>query len=646
MHSQQEGHSLKGIALASLMVGALGVVYGDIGTSPLYALNQTFFGPHPLAQNLPNILGVLSLMLWSLLIVVSIKYIGLIMKADSYGEGGVFAMLSIIRQNSGKFKKRTFLILTALIIFGAALLYGDGIITPSISVLSAVEGLQVAAPTLHAVVLPITLAILAALFTIQRYGTDRVGKFFGPIMIVWFLSLIAIAIPPLLRHPVVLLAINPLYAIQTVIAHGASTLFILGAVVLCVTGGEALYADMGHFGRKAIGGAWFSLVYPALIVNYLGQGARLLDPTPITNGSIFYNLVPTWGLIPMIVLATLATVIASQALISGVFSLTQQAIGLEVLPRLKIIHTNPDIQGQIYVPAANWVLFFGCVMLVLGFQTSNNLAAAYGMAVTGTMAITTLSFYFIARDIWGWNRWLIGSIAGSLLFVDLVFFASNTLKFLDGGFVPVAIALYLYAVMRIWQWGRRYREIVATSASSWTIRDLVQTKHGGALTLLPRTVVLMSARPITTMDDPVPVTLQGFTERWGALPKHLIFLTVVKERVPYISNEQRFTLARFNESPELGTLLSVQVHYGYMEDPDIRSSLVALHKKHLDNIPQNSEHWLILVGRERFITKMPGLLNRLKLAIFRSIHANTKSAVSYFGDLDSDAEVIIVGINI
>jgi len=629
-----------------MMVGALGVVYGDIGTSPLYALNETFFGTHPIPQTLPNILGVLSLMLWALMLVVSIKYIGLVMKADSHGEGGVFAMLSTIRQNTSAFKKRTFVVLTALIIFGAALLYGDGIITPAISVLSAVEGLRVISPSLQHLIAPLALGILAILFFIQRFGTNKVGKFFGPIMIVWFLALIAIAIPPILRHPMVFLALNPIYALRTIIDHGASTVFILGAVVLCVTGGEALYADMGHFGRRAIGRSWFVLVYPALILNYLGQGARLLDPNPITNGSIFFNLVPGWALIPMVILATLAAVIASQALISGVFSLTQAAIGLEVLPRLKIIHTNPEVQGQIYVPAANWVLFFGCVMLVLAFHTSTNLAAAYGLAETGAMAVTTITFYFIARDIWKWNTYAVTGMLLALLTVDLAFFASNSLKFFEGGFVPLAIAIYLYAVMRVWLWGRSYREVVTNNASTWTVQDLLQAKHEGGFATLPRTVVFLSARPIFKKDDPVPVTLQGFTERWGALPKNLVFLTVAKERVPYIPQEERFNTIAFQEPSDKGTVLSVQVHFGYMEDPDIRASLLQLHAKHLDKISEDSSHWLILVGRERFITKIPGLINRVKLMVFRAIHANTKSAVSYFGDLDSDAEVIILGINI
>src|SRR3989344_5521050 len=425
-------HTMNPRLSVPFLIATLGVVYGAIGTSPLYALKETFFGHHPLERTPENIFGALSLFFWSLIVVITFKYAFLIMRADNHGEGGIFALLGLLRQQGDTIHPRRVAWVSALLLMGAALLYGDGVITPAISVLSAVEGLSVATPLLESLIVPITIGILIALFILQRKGTEGIGKLFGPVMVLWFLALAVLAVPQIVKNPSVLAALSPLPGMWFLMSHGWQSLFVLGSVVLCVTGGEALYADMGHFGVRTIRIAWLTFVLPSLTLNYFGQGARLLDPTPIAGNNLFYSLVPQPLLFPMIALATLATIIASQALITGSFSLTQQAIVLGVFPRLKIVHTNPQIEGQIYMPFINWSLLAGCVGLVLGFKSSGELAAAYGIAVTGTFAITTAAFYVIARS-WGWNRHVIGPVCAVLIGVDLLFFTANMLKFFDGG---------------------------------------------------------------------------------------------------------------------------------------------------------------------------------------------------------------------
>ncbi len=429
----KEQHERKRLALLSL--SALGVVYGDIGTSPLYALRECFHGEHSVAANPANILGVLSLIFWALILVISLKYLVLILRADNHGEGGILALMELVVPSKGR--SRTAVIAVGL--FGAALLYGDGTITPAISVLSAVEGLQVATKVFDPYIIPITLAILLALFSFQYRGTEKVGLLFGPVMAVWFSVIAATGVTGVIRNPQVMAAVNPLHAVDFFSRQGQESLFILGAVFLVVTGGEALYADIGHFGRSPIRLSWFAVVLPCLMLNYFGQGGLLLASGPAAENP-FYHLVPGWGLYPMVGLATIATVIASQAIISGVFSLTFQALQLGYLPRLQVLHTSSEKRGQVFIPRVNWILFLATAAVVIGFKTSSNLAAAYGVAVATTMVITTMLGYVAMTRIWNWNWFVAALVAGVFLVIDLLFFSANLLKVEQGGWYPLCLA--------------------------------------------------------------------------------------------------------------------------------------------------------------------------------------------------------------
>ncbi len=438
--------------LSALTLGALGVVFGDIGTSPLYALKECFHASHGIAITQDNVLGILSLIFWSITVVVSLKYIAFIMRADNNGEGGIMALLALSLRNKGLVGWQRKLLVT-IGLFGAALFFGDGIITPAISVLSAVEGLNVAAPGLDRFILPITIAVLCSLFMIQRHGTASVGKLFGPVMLVWFSTLALLGILNIAQHPDVLRLINPMWAAGFIGEHPLIAFITLGAVVLTVTGGEALYADMGHFGRKPINLAWFGLVFPALILNYCGQGALLLaHPESINNP--FYQLAPDAFVIPLIMLATLATVIASQAVISGVFSIARQAVQLGYLPRFEIQHTSAKEIGQIYIPLLNWILLASIIVLVLMFKSSSNLASAYGIAVTMTMICDTLLAGFVAVTLWGWSRWLAVLVATPFLMADFAFFGATSLKIMQGGWFPLLIGMMAFTVMITWKEGR------------------------------------------------------------------------------------------------------------------------------------------------------------------------------------------------
>ena len=440
-----------GKALLALSLGALGVVYGDIGTSPLYALKECFNGPHGVPPTPENVLGVLSLVFWAMTFVVTVKYLSFVMQADNRGEGGILALLALVGRRKLSRPGRRFLLLLG--IFGAALLYGDGVITPAISVLSAVEGLQVAAPALHHLVVPITVVILFLLFLIQKRGTATVGAVFGPVMLLWFAAIAAAGLHGIARDPGVFRALSPVAAVEFFVRHRGHGYLVLGAVVLVLTGGEALYADMGHFGRRPIRLAWFGVAMPALLLNYFGQGAVLLrDPSVAANP--FYMLVPGWALYPMIGVATAATIVASQALISGAFSLTNQAVQLGYSPRVTIRHTSRTEYGQIYVPEVNWAVGIACIALVLGFKTSGALAAAYGIAVTGTMTITTLLFHRVMRDRWRWPLWTAAPLTAAFLGADLSFFGANLVKFEDGGWFPIALAAGVFTLMSTWRAGR------------------------------------------------------------------------------------------------------------------------------------------------------------------------------------------------
>jgi KUP system potassium uptake protein len=636
-----EGRVFRKTGLLALSVSALGVVYGDIGTSPLYTMKETFFGVHPLARNPENILGVLSLVFWTLMLVVGVKYVLLVMRADLHGEGGIFALLGIIRGQQVQKEKSTRLmwIITTAVMIGAASLYGEGVITPAISVLSAYEGLEVVTSAFRPAIIWLTVITLLILFLFQRRGTASVGKAFGPIMLVWFVTIGLAGLSWIVVHPIVLSAVNPVYALQFLAAHGIRVVFVLGAVVLAITGVEALFADMGHFGRKAIQLSWYAFVFPCLLLNYFGQGARLLDSTPIPNNHVFFALFPQQELIIYltVILATMATVIASQALISGAFSLTRQGIALGLFPRVQIVFTSAEIEGQIYIPVVNWLLLAGCMLLVFGFKTSSALAAAYGIAVTGTMAITSFIFYFVARG-WGWNRYLIGPVCLGFLAIDLSYFSANTLKFIDGGYVPIVIALFIFSLMKTWQWGRSqlshaYEEFLHVPVSRYLelkhriLDSPIQRIRFGERTLVQveRAIVFLTSRPVLSAEDPCPVGLRIYVKRNGAMPKHIILLNVSQVSVPTVPTNEYVQVINLGAS-----LVAVNVHYGYMQKPDVPAILRSL--KEQGRIKLNEKRWTIQVGEEEIII-YPSLspFRRMTIRYFLFIMRFTNSADRYFG---------------
>ncbi len=515
------GHTGQG-NLGALALGALGIVFGDIGTSPLYTLHEctTAQGSGATGATSADILGVLSLIFWSLTMVVTVKYLTFIMRADNHGEGGILALLALIPDRLRTARSGKVGWAAVLVVIGAALLYGDGMITPAISVLSAMEGLEVATPALKPVVIPLTCGVLLALFALQKRGTGGVGALFGPVMIVWFATLAGLGVYHVMAHPAVLAALSPVPAVRFFAAHGGRGFLVLGSVVLAVTGGEALYADMGHFGARPIRLAWLALVMPALVINYFGQGALMLT-NEAAKDNPFFAMVPAgmWTY-ALVVLSALATVIASQALISGAFSLTHQAVQLGFFPRVTIRHTSREAEGQIYVPEINWGLAIACIALVIGFKESTRLAAAYGIAVTGTMAITSIVYFEVTRTTWKWPMWKAVPLLVLFLSFDLPFFGANLFKFVDGGYVPILIGLGFFTVMMNWKRGRRiYLELIASTAPPWDVflRE-VDAKIGVRLS---GAAVFLAGRM-----DGVPAVLQHHVERIRALPATVIILTV------------------------------------------------------------------------------------------------------------------------
>jgi KUP system potassium uptake protein len=545
--------------LPLLALGAIGVVFGDIGTSPLYALKEVFGSAHPMALSEDNILGALSLIFWTLMVIVTLKYVAFIMRADNHGEGGILALLALVvrltRQN-----RRLRYVLGLLGVFGATLFYGDAVITPAISVLSAVEGLEVIAPQLHPFIVPTSLAVLVGLFLIQSHGTGKVGAFFGPVTAVWFVTLAVLGVASIAETPEVLAAAHPGYAYHFFADHPLISFIALGAVVLAVTGTEALYADMGHFGHGPIALAWVAVVWPALLLNYFGQGALLLRQ-PAAAENPFYMLAPEWFLVPLVLLATCATVIASQAVISGAFSLTQQAIQLGLLPRMRIAHTSAREEGQIYIPLVNWLLLVGVIFLVLEFRSSSGLAAAYGMAVTGAMMIDTLLVGAVMVLMWRWPRPLAALIVVLLLAIDVTFFTANTLKFFAGGWLPTMIAVALFTVLTTWRRGRQL--VIARKKANAIGRDAFIQLMGNDIPRVPGTAVFL-----TGDREIAPGALLHNLKHNKVLHERVVFLTVKTEDVPYVAD------ADCAEIKDLGkNFYRVLLHYGFMQQPDIPRAL-------------------------------------------------------------------------
>ena len=537
------------------------MVYGDIGTSPLYAMRECFFGTYSVPPTPENVLGILSLIIYSLLVVISIKYIAIVMRADNQGEGGILALTALLPQPSENRARWSAFVLMG--IFGAALLYGDGMITPAITVLGAIEGLTVATPFFDPYVVPVAIVILGVVFAIQQYGTHRVGRMFGPVMVAWFVVIAALGLMWLVQQPIVLTAVDPRHAFLFFREHGWHGFAVLGAVFLVVTGGEALYADMGHFGKRPIRLAWFALVLPALVLNYFGQGALLLA-NPSAAEQPFFLLAPSWALLPLVTLATAAAIIASQALISGAFSLTQQAIQLGYSPRLDIEHTSHQEIGQVYVPQVNWALMLSTILIVIGFGSSSALAAAYGIAVTLTMVITTLLLLVIAKERWGWPPAVVFTVTGVFLAVDVAFFGANALKITHGGWLPLVIGGLLFVLMTTW---KRGRELVAArlTARALPMEDFLARVVETHPARVPGTAVFMTAQSRGT-----PAALAHNLRYNKVLHEHVITLLVTTQPVPHVPADQRATVRSLGQG-----VFDVVVRYGFMEDPNVPEALVA-----------------------------------------------------------------------
>ncbi len=598
-------------ALPALTVAAIGVVFGDIGTSPLYALKEIFNGHHPIPVTPENILGVLSLVFWSIIVLVTLKYVAIIMRADNRGEGGSLALLALVTERAKN--PRLAWIVTLLGIFAAALFYGDSMITPAISVLSAVEGLEIITPTLTPYVIPITLAILTGLFFIQKRGTGTVGMFFGPVMVAWFGILGTLGVMQIMQNPHVLEALNPIFAIYFIVTYPGLAFLALGSVVLAVTGGEALYTDMGHFGRFPIRLAWFGFVMPALVLNYFGQGALLLvEPEAIQ--SPFYHLAPDWALVPMVFLATMATVIASQAVISGAFSVARQSIQMGLLPRMQIIHTSGMEEGKIYVPFTNWSLYLAVVALVIGFKNSSNLAAAYGIAVTGTMLIDTILVALVMLLMWKWNKLLIVLVAGSLLAVDIAFFAANAIKIPEGGWFPLAMGIVSFTVLTTW---RRGRKLVAEEMAKQSIpmEDFLQSIDD--VHRINGTAVFM-----TSAKDGVPPALLHNLKHNQVLHERVVLVTVQTMPTPHVNDMDRIYLHEMHKG-----FKRLIIRYGFMESPDVPGAL--------EQCKRFGERFDLMettfyLSRETIVPSLARKFSPLRGRLFAVMSKNATSASDFF----------------
>jgi len=609
VHRVSKGHLHR--RLVVLCLASLGIVYGDIGTSPLYAMRECFYGQHAVPPTHANVLGVLSLILWSLVVIISIKYLILILRADNRGEGGILALATLVHD---VLRRGKFFFLLGL--FGAALLYADGMITPAISVMGAVEGLHVATPVFDPYVLPIAVVILIGLFFFQSRGTTGVGTVFGPITLLWFIAISLLGLQQIIRAPQVLAAMNPMHGFEFFMINGSRGYLVLGAVFLVVTGGEALYADIGHFGTAPIRLTWFAIVLPALVLNYFGQGALLLvEPEAAVNP--FYRMAPSWALYPMVALATAAAVIASQAIISGAFSLTMQAIQLGYSPRLKVIYTSARIIGQIYVPVVNWGLMIACIALVLGFRTSSNLAAAYGVAITTTMLITTILFYIVARRRWRWPSAVALPIAAFFITIDLAFFGANMLKVAHGGWFPLLVSALILFFMLTWRKGRRVLRS-RLSEICLPLDVFLPELKTQSINRVPGTAVYMSGNRFGT-----PLALLHNLKHNKVLHEQVVLLTVRTEEVPYLANARdRVALEKLDEG-----FWRAQIHFGFMEKPDVPDALDNVKHSGLRFDPMRTTYF---IGRETILATRKIGLSSWRGSVFAWMTRNAGDVTSYF----------------
>ena len=630
--------------LAMLTVGALGIVYGDIGTSPLYAMDQLFLGRGAETVAPADVLGGVSLVIWTITIIVAIKYATLVLRAQNDGEGGVFALYALLHDR----KRRGTRVLLWALMLGAGLLFGDGIITPAISVLSAVEGLSVATPALQSTVVPVTLALLTGLFAIQFKGTAGIGIVFGPVLGLWFVVIAVLGGVQIAEHPQILAAFNPLYGLAWLARTDLyESLLVLGALILVVTGGEAMYADVGHFGTRPIQLSWFGVVFPALLLNYLGQGAYLLGGAPVVGGKLFYSLVPEPLLYPMVLLATVATVIASQALISGAFSLVAQAIRLGLFPRIALLHTHEAHAGQIYVPFINWALYVGCVALVLGFGSSSALASAYGLAVAGVMLITSLAMFPVARRLWNWSRPATVAVWSTLTVVNAAFLGACSLKFVEGGYVPFTIGVVLFAVMATWRWGRKATFAAYSAKATMTMAELVEM-HRSCETFMERNAVVMSPRPLHLPTDRAPALMHMLWERHGILPRNLVLVEVAHRKVPYI-HEGRYNVTVFDRDRERGSVIGVEISFGFLEEPNVERLLEEMARHREIDLPTDRRRWVVHASQENLIpARRMNWLRRLRLRVFLLLRMVSQPAYYYYGlgdELQLSVEIIPVRVN-
>jgi KUP system potassium uptake protein len=604
-----------------LALGALGVVFGDIGTSPLYAMQTVFsIDDNAVSPNPADVYGVVSLIFWSITLVVTVKYISLVMRADNDGEGGIMALAALVQTVLSRTSKRGAAVAIGLGVVGASLFYGDSLITPAISVLSAVEGLEVAEPGLADAVLPSGVAILTILFVVQRWGTHQVGRLFGPVMVVWFVVLAVLGVPHIVSHPGVLRGLSPTYVVSFVADHPYTAFIAMGAVVLAITGAEALYADMGHFGRRPIQIAWFAVAFPALVLNYLGQAALVLDdPTAISNP--FYLLAPGWARLPLVVLATFATVIASQAVISGAYSVSRQAVRLGYLPHLTIRHTSREESGQIYLPAVNWLLFGGVLILIAVFQSSQRLATAYGLAVTGTLLLTTSLFLTYAATAWGWARWKIVLVAVVIGGLELTYLGANLTKVASGGWLPLLIAAIVVTVMTTWQRGRR----IITSRRGdreGSLMDFVEKLRGLNLTRVPGLAVFPHPTKKTA-----PLALRANVEFNHVLHERVVIVSVLTSTVPYVPADRRVTVDELGYGDD--GILHLTAHFGFQDDQDLPEVLRLAQglTPELDHDPETASYYLSRItiehGRQR---GMSGWRKRL----FIGLSHNAANPAAYF----------------